>query len=154
MRVLELMKTHVIKTHPAATLRDAVDMMDLYQVSGLPVVEDEDRLVGVVTEFDVINALLPHYADSAAPRTWAGEKPDLEALVDAVRSRTVGEAMTSPAVSIDENADVLEAASLMLQHRIKRLPVTSEGRLVGVISRIDICQAILEGQLGIPSLRW
>jgi len=145
MKVLELMKTHVIKTTPDASLHDAVDMMDLYQISGLPVVDTEDRLIGVVTEYDVIQSLLPHYAEAAATGQGGGE--DFRTLVERVKVKPVSEAMTTPAISVDENADVLEAASAMMRHRIKRLPVTGEGRLVGIISRIDICQAILEGQL-------
>lgn len=147
MRVLELMKTHVIKTTPDASLHDAVDMMDLYQISGLPVVDSEDRLLGIVTEYDVIHSLLPPYAEAATSAPEEGGWKDFRTLVERVKQKPVSEAMTTPVISIDENADVLEAASAMLAHRIKRLPVTSEGRLIGIISRIDICQAILEGQL-------
>jgi CBS domain-containing protein len=143
VKVLELMKTHVIKTRADATMHDAVDMMDLYQISGLPVVDEEDRLVGIITEFDVIQALLPPYAEATEPYL----STDFHTLVERVKRKPVSESMTRSVISIDENADVVEAARLMLQHRIKRLPVTSEGRLVGIISRIDICQAILEGQI-------
>lgn len=146
MKVFELMKAHVVKTTPEATLRDAVDKMDLYQVSGLPVVNARDELVGVVSEYDVIQALLPEYVRLGE---GAGSRPqeDLATLVARVREMPVGQAMSSPAVSVDENTDVLDAAAIMLERRFKRLPVTSEGRLVGVISRIDICQAVLEGQV-------
>ncbi|MGC8667007.1 MAG: CBS domain-containing protein [Chthonomonadales bacterium] len=145
MKVFELMKTHVVKTTPEATLRDAVDMMDLYQVSGLPVVNDRDELVGVVSEYDVIQALLPSYVQ-LGDGGGAAPNADLATLIARVRDTPVAQAMSSPAVAVDENTDVLEAAAIMLQRRFKRLPVTSEGRLVGVISRIDICQAVLEGQ--------
>lgn len=146
MQVLELMKTHVIKVRPDVTIRDAVDMMDLYQISGLPVVDDDDRLVGVITEYDVIDSLLPHYARQAPHAPDTGDA-DLKELVRQVRQKLVSAAMTSPAIAIDEEADVLEAASTMVEKRVKRLPVTAHGKLVGIISRMDICQAILEGQL-------
>ncbi len=146
MKVFELMKTHVVKTTPEATLRDAVDMMDLYQVSGLPVVNAQDELVGVVSEYDVIHALLPEYVRlGEGART--GPREDLATLIARVRETPVSQAMSSPAVAIDENTDVLDAVAIMLERRFKRLPVTSEGKLVGVISRIDICQAVLEGQV-------
>ena len=146
MKVLELMKTHVIKTSPDATMRDAVDMMDLYQISGLPVVDVDGRLVGVVTEHDVIHSLLPN-ASPAVVTSGSALPADIHELVERVKNLPVSEAMTTPAVSIDECADVLEAATLMLSNRIKRLPVTSEGKLVGIISRIDVCQAVLEGHI-------
>ena len=145
MKVLELMKVHVIKTTPNATLREAVDMMDLYQISGLPVVDSDGILTGVLTEYDVIHALLPEYKH--LERNSDGSLIGLHDRVERIKDKMVEAAMTSPAVSIDENADVLEAASLILEKRIKRLPVTGNGKLVGIISRIDICQAVLEGQI-------
>ena len=121
-------------------------MMDLYQISGLPVVDADDRLVGVITEHDVIDSLLPHYARQSPQAVHAGEA-DLTELVKQVRGKLVEAAMTSPAIAIDEAADVLDAAYTMVEKRVKRLPVTGDGKLVGIISRMDICQAILDGQL-------
>ncbi len=145
MHVLELMKSHVIKTNPEATLQDAVDMLDLYQISGLPVVDSQGDLIGVITEYDIIQALLPEYhiVKKESGSEWVG----LHDRVERIKNKTVGEAMSKPAISIDDAADVLEAASVMLEKRIKRLPVTNKGKLVGIISRIDICQAVLEGQI-------
>src|SRR5437588_11080418 len=147
MKVLELMKTHVVKTSPEATLRDVVDMLDLYQLSGLPVVDSSGELVGVVSEHDIIHALLPDLIRLSAAHSAGFQADDLQVLLAKARETTVEQAMSAPAVSIDENADVLEAAALMLSRKFKRLPVTSEGALIGVISRIDICQAALEGQM-------
>jgi CBS domain-containing protein len=145
MRVLQLMKSHVISASPDATLRDAVDLMDLYQISGLPVVDSEEKLVGVLTEYDIIHALLPEYqkSETSDDKTWVG----LHERVERIKDKKVSEAMSAPAVSIDENMDVLQAATLILDKRIKRLPVTAGDKLVGIISRIDICQAVLEGQI-------
>ena len=131
MRVLELMRSHVVTISPTASLAEAVDKLDLYQVSGLPVLDENDRLIGVVTEHDVISWVLPGSREG---------KQDPASV-------TVSEVMTAPAAHIDEYADVMDAVRLMLERRIKRLPVTSGGRLVGIISRIDVCQAILEGRL-------
>lgn len=147
LKVLELMKSHVIKTTPDALIQEAVDMMDLYQISGLPVVDSADIIVGIITEYDIIHALLPHYSEAHAEPAEPDRRQNFAALVRKIKHKTVSEVMSSPVFSVDENADVLEAVRIMLAHRIKRLPVTSEGRLVGVISRIDICQAMLEGQI-------
>ncbi len=138
MKILELMKTHVIKTAPDATMRDVVDMLDLYQLTTLPVVDAEDRLVGVITEHDVAGRLIPAYQQ-------AGD--DLTETVNRQGDQTVSAMMTQPALSVDENDDVAKALSLITAHGVKRIPVTSEGKLIGTISRVDICQAILEGQL-------
>lgn len=147
MRVLELMHTHVVTVQPEDTLHDAVDKMDLYQVSGLPVVDTEGRLVGVITEHDIIRELLPQPGESHTEESYRAEWLDLATRAARVRSMQVKQAMTSNVIAVDENTDVLEAAAIMLQRKIKRLPVTAEGKLVGIISRIDICQAVLEDRL-------
>lgn len=147
MRVLELMHTHVVTVQPEDTLRDAVDKMDLYQVSGLPVVDDDGRLVGVITEHDIIRELLPLPRDSHTVESYQVQWQDLPTRAERVRKMLVKHAMTTPAVAVDENTDVVEAAALMLQKKVKRLPVTANGKLVGIISRIDICQAVLEDRL-------
>ena len=135
MQALEIMKTHVVKTTPAATLSEAVDLMDLYQVSGLPVVDACGLLCGVLTERDVLRAM-----------EGASEHPlGLDALA---ANRTVADFMTVPPLSVSENTDVLQAASLMLREGVKRLPVTTaEGKVIGTLNRIDLLQAIFEGNL-------
>src|SRR5690349_5151949 len=120
MRVLELMKSHVIKAAPDATVRDVVDMFDLYQVTALPVVDAEDRLVGMVTESDIVRLLLPEVADDGA-----GPAGPVPATAPAMKEATVTQVMTAPAVAVEENCDIREAASIMRAGRIKRLPVTS-----------------------------
>jgi CBS domain-containing protein len=140
MKILELMKTHVIKTAPEATMRDVVDMLDLYQLTTLPVVDGEERLLGVITEHDIATRLIPAFVEAAASDKMAS-------AVDQIGAQTVAEMMTTPAISVDENDDVAKAVSLMTASGVKRIPVTSDGKLIGTISRVDICQAILEGQL-------
>lgn len=147
MRVLELMHTHVVTVQPEDTLRDAVDKMDLYQVSGLPVVNDEGHLVGVITEHDIIRELLPLPGEARTEECNRAEWQDLLTRATRVRGMLVKQAMTSQVISVDENTEVLEAASIMLKKKVKRLPVTANGKLVGIISRIDICQAVLEDRL-------
>ncbi len=145
MRVLELMHTHVVTVAPDDTVQDAVDKMDLYQVSGLPVVDADGKPLGVITEHDVIRELLPQPSDS--PEQFRESWQDLESRVARVKELKVCDAMSSSVIAVDENTEALEAAALMLHRKVKRLPVTAGGKLVGIISRIDICQAVLEDRL-------
>lgn len=130
MKVVELMRVHVDRITPDSTLREAVDMFDLYRVPALPVVDAEGVIVGIVWESDLNSRVL------AEPLEWqkAGATP-------------IRDVMASPAASIDENADVPDALNLMREHGLERIPVTGESRLVGMLSRNDICQAILDGRL-------
>ncbi len=144
MRVVDLMHSQLVTVSPDDTLRDAVDRMDLYQVSGLPVVDRTNQLIGVISEHDIIRELLPAPSENPDSDEYRESLQDIEARVNQVREMKVSDAMSKTLVMVEETDDVLEAAALMLARKVKRLPVTSEGRLTGIISRIDICQAFLE----------
>ncbi len=128
MQVLELMKTHVIKTTPEATLSEAADLLDLYQTTGLPVIDADDRLCGMLTEKDILRAVSTFQGKAGAMR--------------------VQDWMTAPAVCLSENMEIALAARVMWSKGLKRLPVVTEaGKVVGVLNRIDILQALFEGTI-------
>lgn len=143
MQALELMKTHVVKTTLEAALSEAVDLMDVYQVSGLPVVDSGGTLCGMITEHDILRALLPEGKEALQ---------EVSTLITRIPTSTgdarVSDWMTSPAVFVREDADVGEAALLLLRMGLKRLPVVSlDGQVVGTLNRIDVFQALFEGNL-------
>lgn len=128
MQVLEIMKTHVVKTTAEATLAEAADLLDLYQTTGLPVVDAEGLLVGMLTESDIVRALQRSGASAGGFR--------------------VQDWMTVPAICVSENVDMREAVALMRDGRLKRVPVvTDTGQVVGVLNRIDLIQAVFEGTI-------
>lgn len=142
MQVVELMKTHVVKTTPEATLGEAVDLMDLYQVGSLPVVDVEGRLCGMLSESDVMRALL----DNASPLRSLSEAQATQVLrAGDAKLRRVADYMTQSAIPISEHADIQQAARMLFTCGLKRLPVTDEhNRVVGALNRIDIIQSIFE----------
>ena len=123
------MKTHVQKIGPEATLAQAVDLMDLYQTPALPVVDAEDRLVGMITERDIAEIVLRVGSMGAT-------------------SLTVEKIMSRPAIAVKEDMDVTDATRLMSEKRLKRLPVvTADGEVVGMLNRVDVLQALFEGSI-------
>ncbi|MFF2779570.1 CBS domain-containing protein [Streptomyces sp. NPDC058052] len=130
-----------VMTHTAVAIgRDApykeiVALMDEWKVSALPVLEGEGRVVGVVSEAD----LLPKEA-------FRGADPDPGAGEDAAKARAVraGDLMSSPAVTVHAGASLAEAARIMARRRVKRLPVVDGvGMLEGVVSRSDLLKVFL-----------
>jgi CBS domain-containing protein len=108
------------------------------RVSGLPVVNADGRMLGVVTEADII------VKAASRPETLGvvGEIFRSPAVDDRhLAARTAGEAMTSSAVDVGPDLSVAEAARLMVEHRVNRLPVVEDGKLVGIISRADVVRA-------------
>jgi len=122
MHVRDLMTTDVVAVAPTTTVRDAANMMFRYRVSGLPVVDAEDHVLGIITEGDFLGVEIA--------RAEAGTAPEL-----------VRDAMSQSVLSIPADLEVLEAARYMQSNDVKRLVVVEDAKMVGVISRFDIVAA-------------
>jgi CBS domain-containing protein len=138
MKVRDVMTEHVFTATPDTPLKVVATRMLEYGVSGMPVV-DGDRLLGVISETDILfKERTP--PDRKGVLDWLvhyGEDPPLAKL----EARTAGEAMTTPAVTIASGRSVSDAAALMLELRIDRLPVVNGDRLVGIVTRTDLVRA-------------
>ena len=137
MRVIDLMSTDVVTVTADMSLKEAARTMTDRGVSGLPVLDDQNRIIGIITEAD----FLAREAGRSEPR----RRRLLDALFNEPQvadAESVEEAMTLDPVVIYPEASLTEAARVMVNHGVKRLPVVdSEGKLCGVISRADVVAA-------------
>lgn len=138
MKVMDVMTTDVVTIRPDAGLKAAARLMVEAGISGLPVVDTDGVLVGIITEADFLT--------QEAGRSQQRYRRLLDALFGEREARhtaeTVGEAMSRQPVVIDRTARIAEAARQMADRGIKRLPVVDEdGRLQGIISRADVMKA-------------
>jgi CBS domain-containing protein len=138
MFVRDVMTEKVFTVTRDMPLKVVATRMLEYGVSGLPVVADED-VVGVVSETDILfkERIAPERKGVVDWLVHYAEDPPL-AKLDA---RTAGDAMTTPAVTIQSGRSVEDAATLMLDLGIDRLPVVDSGRLVGIVTRADLVRA-------------
>jgi CBS domain-containing protein len=138
MKVKDIMTVNVAAVGQDATLKQIATLMAERGVSGVPVVNAEKYVVGVVTEADIIAkaASRPESAGMLG-RLFPAQGVD-ERRLNATRA---AEAMTSPSVNIDAEMSVAEAARRMVDQRVNRLPVVSDGKLAGIVSRADIVRA-------------
>jgi CBS domain-containing protein len=138
MKVRDVMTVEVVTVTPDTPLKSAAALMLERGISGLPVVE-EDEIVGVLSETDIL--FKEHTRpDRRGLVDWVmhyGEDPP-EAKLDA---RLVGEAMTVPAVTVPPGRSVSDAATMMLDLALNRLPVVEGGQLVGIVTRSDLVRA-------------
>jgi CBS domain-containing protein len=118
----DIMTRRVITIRPDASAQEAAQLLDHHRISGLPVVDDQSRIIGIITEADIIS------------------KVDREGL-------SVGDIMSCEVIAVDEETPVNEIAALLMERRIKRAPVVSEGKLVGIVSRGDVVHAVAQGHL-------
>ena len=140
MKVRELLTESVIAVGPEAPLKDVAAILAEHRVSGLPVISEQRVVLGVVSEADILVKERGPEPRHGGLFGWllAGGVPDDEKLA----AHTSGEAMTSPAITIGSERHVSEAARLMTENGVKRLPVVDEdGKLVGIITRSDLVRA-------------
>jgi CBS domain-containing protein len=136
------MTTEVATTTPEALLKDAALQLVRGRISGMPVVDGDRHVVGVVSEADIL-AKEGDEQKSGGFLQWLVDPGDpwVAARFDAV---TVGDAMSSPARTILADRSVAEAATLMLDENVNRLPVVDAGgTLIGLVSRGDLVRAFV-----------
>jgi CBS domain-containing protein len=140
-KVRNVMTHEVITIDEQAPFTEIVRRMAVHKVSALPVINDDGRLVGIVSEADLLHK--EEYQDREDPRHWLETRRERAARVKAAGRRAV-DVMSTPVVTIDPDATVAEAARRLARHRIKRLPVVDDqGRLVGIVSRADLLRLYL-----------
>jgi CBS domain-containing protein len=113
-RVREVMTTTLISTTPDTAVKELTRLLAFHNVSGMPVLDEAGKLIGVVSEADVL----------------------------AKEGRTVGDIMTRAVVTADENDSLESLAQLMARHRVKRILIVRGDELVGLVSRADLVRAI------------
>jgi CBS domain-containing protein len=144
MKASDVMTSHVVSVKADASIMTAVRLMLQNRISGLPVTGPEGELVGIVTEGDFLRR-----GDIGTQRRRSGW---LEFLIGSgrwadeyvrTRGRKVAEVMTREVITITGDAPLDEVVTLMERHRIKRLPVVRDGRVVGIVSRANIMHALV-----------
>jgi len=137
MRVGELMTKDVMTVEPGTTLKDVAALLSSRRISGVPVVDRQGGVVGVVSEADIVEKEAGGIRVGLFRRLLARRRPQRPA-------RTAGEAMTAPPVTVRPECETAEAARLMIERGVNRLPVIdAEGRLVGIATRADLVRAFV-----------
>ena len=123
IRAKDIMSTNVISVKKDDSIFEAIRLLVEKNISGLPVVDDDMTLTGILSEKDVVDLFYEH------------EQAD---------GKTVGDYMTHPAVCFDENNALLNVCNFLVKNIFRRVPVTSGGKLVGIISIKDILNSVLQ----------
>lgn len=139
--VKEAMTIHPSTVHPSTPVSEVVKLLLSAHFTGVPVVDDEHRPVGVISQGDLINrAGMPLRLCLLAE----SDQSRVDSFLETMSSRKASEVMSSPAVTIEEDKRLTDAVEIMmLEKRLKRLPVVNaHGKLVGILSCMDIFRLI------------
>jgi len=137
MLVSDLMQNEVVIVHEDDKVADLLDYLIRERFHGAPVLDSKDKLVGVVTQQDIF------FSQMTQSNKVGGKKSEYSGEI------RVKEIMTSPAVTVTEDTEVKALCELMAKLRIHRVPVLRKGQVAGLVSSLDVCDAIARGELEI-----
>ena len=148
LTVREIMTTAVITVKPETTVRELADILAKNKISGVPVADDKGRVLGMVSEADIIlqdaDLHFPYYIQFLESVIYLQSVHKFEERFRKQIGSKVSEIMTEEVVSVTPEQTVREVATLMADRNVNRLPVTEKGRLVGIVTRGDIVRAIAQ----------
>ena len=147
--VADIMERDVPTVRPEDTVETLLRILREHDLPGVPVVNEGGRCVGIVTESDLVlrdeeeDLRLPLHIDLLGGTVFLGPVKRFEERFKKAIAATVEDMMSRDPVTVAPDADVHEAARLIAEHRHNRLPVVEHGRLVGVVTRLDVLEAIV-----------
>jgi CBS domain-containing protein len=148
LTVREIMITDVITVKPDTTVGELADILTQNKISGVPVVDDQGQVLGMVSEADIIlqdaDLHFPYYIQFLEMVIYLQSVHKFEERVRKSIGSKVTEIMSDEVISVPPDATVREVATLMADRNVNRLPVTENGLLVGIVTRGDIVRAIAD----------
>lgn len=141
MKVKEVMTRDLTAAEPSMTVRELIELFHQSGLSSVPVVNEEGRILGIISERDIIEGALPGYFEVLHGIT---NMDHLSQKLREIENDRIEFYMTPEVVKIEEDEDDLTAADLMIRKNIKSLPVINkDGILVGMLRRIDLLKDLL-----------
>jgi CBS domain-containing protein len=147
MKVRDAMTCSVRSVSKETKVAEVASLMCLYRYHGLPVVDDDQRLIGIIAEKDVLHSLFPTIENLVMEGLHSVDwDKQLGAYTD-VLERKVSEMMSPNPISVDPEMHLLRAATIMVKHNFRRIPVTEDGKLVGMLTLGDVHKAIFHANV-------
>ncbi len=148
MKARDIMHKNVITIGKEMTLKEAAVLMSNHGISGLPVVDDSGRIIGIIADSDILKYRqkinLPEYLRLLE---FFIEEVDPESIQEDIRGilhKKVKDVMTTRLITVTEEAFIGQILSKFAEHHISRIPVVKENKLVGIIAREDVIKAFAE----------
>ena len=149
MKVKDAMSKDLITITPSTGIREIYKIFSEKGIGGLPVVDKENKLLGMVTKTSLIDVLIPDYFGLVSDFMFIDDLGALEEKLESIPMLDLfiaEDLMIKDLTTINENASLMKAPALMNQNNRRRLPViTKDKKLTGIITRMDVCRALFNG---------
>jgi CBS domain-containing protein len=152
MKAGDVMVSNVISVGPDTEIKDVADVLIRNRISGVPVLGSDGELLGIISEGDLIRR--PETGTERRPSRWLSlfASPEGEAL-EFIKSHSTkaADVMTAPVVSASPDTPIATIAALLEKNKIKRVPIVENGKVVGMVSRANLVQALASAAAVAPS---
>ncbi len=146
LTVRDIMHRNIFYTTPEATLKDVANIFYRHKVSGVPVVDSDDKVIGIISEKHLIKAALPDYETLIENMSFNPDVEPFDELLKREDEIKVAEIMTRKVVTTTEDTPIVEVAAMMMFRNIRRVPVINDdGHLLGMVLRSDIISKVIRG---------
>lgn len=152
MQVKQIMKTNIIKIKKGTNLKETAKILSDNQISGAPVVDEKDRLIGIISEKDIFRALYPDYEEFYLDTGLRVDFEKIEDRVLEVSKLKVEDIMIKDIISVTPDTSLVKIGAIMLARNIHRVLVLDENKPVGIVSRRDVYKAIFKEKMKLDLL--
>ncbi|MDO7788491.1 CBS domain-containing protein [Desulforamulus aquiferis] len=147
MTAKDIMKANVITVDKETTISEIAKILTENKISGVPVVDGEGRIAGIVSEGDLlhkeISPRIPRFVELLGGVIYYSGLDQYKADIKKLAAIRAAEIMTEKVITVSKDTDIQTIASLMVKHNIKRIPVTEDHKIVGIVSRADIVKTLV-----------
>ncbi len=143
MKVKEIMKKDVTSVKPTDSVMDVLNLLLKMEISGLPVIDEQGKLVGMFTEKDILSHILPSYIQKVGRFIYEENPKATKIKLAELNKIKVAQLMRKEVITATEDTALCEVARVMLTQKARRLPVVDKsGKVVGIVARGDVLKAI------------
>ena len=145
MKVKDIMTKEINSISPDLSAWEGLTQLSKNKISGLPVIDQKGKLVGMFTEKDVLSFILPSYVEKVGRFIYEENPKGTKRKMAELNKLMVSQLMRKEVITIGEDVTLCEAARVMLTQRSRRLPVLDKtGKMVGIIAREDVLKAFIQ----------
>lgn len=144
MKIKDIMLKNTTSIIPDCLLEEVIEIMAIQRINGITVVNEEQKVIGFISQHDIIKELLPNYLGIINSSSFITEFIQLSKKLKEYANHKAEDFMKKNVITINEDDNEVMAADLLIRNKIHHLPVVRNGYLVGIVTLRDLLKAMIE----------